>query len=72
MSPLYPPNTRCLLGYDREYNSAEVSRRNQLDIVESAKGLNKDYELSESEDLSTNLQQFLKHIGEVLPKIVSC
>ncbi|KIM40263.1 hypothetical protein M413DRAFT_73925, partial [Hebeloma cylindrosporum] len=49
-SPLYPPNTRCLLGYD----------------LDSAKGLNKDYELSESEDLSTNLQQFLKHIGELM------
>lgn len=46
-SPLYPPNTRCLFGYD----------------LESAKGLNKDYELGESDDLSTNLQQFLKHIG---------
>jgi hypothetical protein len=72
MSPLYPPNTRCLLGYDREYAFARVTRRNQLDIVDSAKGLNKDYELGESEDLSTNLQQFLKHIGERMSSQNSC
>jgi hypothetical protein len=40
--------------------------------VDSAKGLNKDYELGESEDLSTNLQQFLKHIGELMSSQNSC
>jgi len=40
--------------------------------VDSAKGLNKDYELGESEDLSTNLQQFLKHIGERMSSQNSC
>ncbi|KAF8967942.1 hypothetical protein BDZ97DRAFT_482399 [Flammula alnicola] len=46
-SSYYPANTRCLFGYD----------------LESAKGLSKDYELTDTDDLFMNFQQFLKHIG---------
>jgi len=56
-SPLYPQNVQMLLGYD----------------LPKAKALSKDYDLAETEDLQTNLQQFLKHIGtsvtvEVIPE----
>ncbi|KAF9526643.1 hypothetical protein CPB83DRAFT_857554 [Crepidotus variabilis] len=46
-SPLYPPNVKSLLGYD----------------LDSARSLNKDFGLAETEDLRVNFQQFLKHIG---------
>ncbi|KDR75722.1 hypothetical protein GALMADRAFT_140335 [Galerina marginata CBS 339.88] len=54
-SPYYPTNARCLFGYD----------------LESAKGLNKDYELTESDDLQMNFKQFLKHIGTSIDVVVT-
>ncbi|KAF9485938.1 hypothetical protein BDN70DRAFT_794633 [Pholiota conissans] len=49
-SRFYPPNTRSLFGYD----------------LDSAQTLNKDYQLTETDDLFMNFQQFLRHIGMFL------
>ncbi|KJA28940.1 hypothetical protein HYPSUDRAFT_128453, partial [Hypholoma sublateritium FD-334 SS-4] len=46
-SPYYPPNARSLFGYD----------------LDSAKILSRHYELTETDDLFMNFQQFLRHIG---------
>ncbi|KAF9565581.1 hypothetical protein CPC08DRAFT_704565 [Agrocybe pediades] len=47
MSPYYPVNVKSLFTYD----------------LESAKELNRHYELTDSDNLQMNFKQFLKHIG---------
>ncbi|PPQ88461.1 hypothetical protein CVT25_011587 [Psilocybe cyanescens] len=54
-SPLYPSNAWSLLNYD----------------LESAKGLNRHYELTTTDDLQMNFKQFLKHIGTGIDIAVS-
>ncbi|KAF8201008.1 hypothetical protein BJ912DRAFT_1038631 [Pholiota molesta] len=54
-SRFYPPNTRSLFGYD----------------LKSAQALNKDYQLTETDDLFMNFQQFLRHIGTAVEVAVS-
>jgi len=53
-SPFWPSNAQSLFSYD----------------LESAKELNKGYELTESENLQKNFKQFLKHIGTDIDVVV--
>ena len=36
-------------------------------LADSAKTLSRHYELTETDDLFVNFQQFLRHIGDVVP-----